>query len=150
MKTIRKITGVLMLLLTSLLVHAEVKAQTVTEYYDEDENVVILKLEDFNKTDAPVKVILVYDSNLIALETTNCYQLNDRFTGTVVTTCFSAASGGASGYMTEDDEEGIPLEDWMLDPFEFKKNLPVDFINDEEDEIELESWMLTPETWNTN
>jgi hypothetical protein len=128
-----------------VLLIGSVAAQTTIEIYNEEDNTIVLKLKSKDNIDTFNKIVLVYDSNQITLESTSPLAKKIITSNPVWTNVNTTAT--ASSYFVVDEEEDIELEEWMMKPFAIK-NSSTDLLTDEEEDIPLEPWMTDLSTWN--
>lgn len=122
-------------------------AQTIAEIYSENNNSFIIKVEGLKDSDKPERILLIYDSNLIALETEAFTQSSLSFNSSPKMDFASYSMSAMSSYLQPDYEEEMLVEDWMLSSFDQVRvngNIPVD----EEEEMPMEAWMVDLNSWN--
>lgn len=148
MKTLKNRTvGIVTTLVLLLPVFAFVNAQTIGEVINETSNSMVLRLESKDKLDAPAKIMLVYDSNMITLESTS---VMTRGMGVSSSRSYGSSykmSSALAVALIEDIEDDIELEEWMLQPFEMEASRASLLKQDEEEEMELEPWMTDLNHW---
>jgi hypothetical protein len=150
MKTLKnKTVGIIATLMLLLPVFTFVDAQTIGEVVNETSNSMLLRLESKEKLNAPSKIMLVYDSNMITLESTSG-----------VIRRYSSSSSSSKNYensynsysalemaLVVDLEDDIELEEWMLEPFELQAEATSYLKLEEDEEIVLEPWMTDLSHW---
>jgi hypothetical protein len=150
MKTLKnKTVGIIATLMLLLPVFTFVDAQTIGEVVNETSNSMVLRLESKEKLNAPSKIMLVYDSNMITLESTSG-----------VIRRYSSSSSSSKNYensynsysalemaLVVDLEDDIELEEWMLEPFELQAEATSYLKLEEDEEIVLEPWMTDLSHW---
>lgn len=137
---------IFLLILPMVLLIGSVAGQTTIEIYNEEDNTIVLKLKSNDNIDTFNKIVLVYDSNQITLETTSPLAKKIITSNTVWTNVNTSAASASSSFVV-DEEEDIELEEWMMKPFAIK-NSSADLLPDEEEDIPLEPWMTDLSTWN--
>jgi hypothetical protein len=121
-------------------------AQTSIEIFNESDNTIILKLTTSKQQASQQKIVLVYDSNMIALESTSARAKNLLHNNSVPEG--NSTSASSLSYLSETDtEEDIQIEGWMLKPFTPQYNTN-EFSADKEEDIPLEAWMTDLSQWN--
>lgn len=123
------------------------KSQTVARIYEQTANKVVFTIENLKENTKPSKIILVYDSNLIALESTpeNNNLLRNKHSRNHTFFYYSAANA-LSSTLKEDVEQEIALEEWMLKPFACESSKSV-ADSEQEEEIKIEPWMTDLTQW---
>lgn len=137
---------IFLLILPMVLLIGSVAGQTTIEIYNEEDNTIVLKLKSNDNIDTFNKIVLVYDSNQITLETTSPLAKKIITSNTVWTNVNTSTATASSSFIV-DEEEDIELEEWMMKPFAIK-NSSADLLPDEEEDIPLEPWMTDLSTWN--
>lgn len=135
-----------LLILPMVLLIGSVAGQTTIEIYNEEDNTIVLKLKSNDNIDTFNKIVLVYDSNQITLESTSPLAKKIITSNTVWTNVNTSTATASSSFIV-DEEEDIELEEWMMKPFAIK-NSSTDLLPDEEEDIPLEPWMTDLSTWN--
>ena len=122
-------------------------AQTA-KLVNSSDNAVVFTIENLEEAKTPNKILLVYDSNLITLETTSTkarlFRTADRSKNTV--SHFNASSALAAA-LAEDIEREQEIEDWMNSPFDTEINYSLALVADKEEELVLEPWMTDLKSW---
>lgn len=131
------------LLMLMVLLAVSAIAQTSIEIFNESDNTIILKFTSESKADSPNKVVLVYDSNMIALESTSNLAKKILYNNTVTTKNLEMLNS----ISVVDAEDEIEIEEWMLKPFTTQNNKAESTV-DAEEEIPLEPWMTDLSMWN--
>lgn len=124
------------------------KSQTVARISEQTANKVVFTIENLKENTKPSKIILVYDLNLIALESTpennnllrNKHSRNHSF-------FYYSAANALSSTLKEDVEQEIALEGWMLKPFASASTSKVADSEQVEEEIKIEAWMTDLTQW---
>jgi hypothetical protein len=144
----KTLLGILAALLLLLGNYPVLNAQTLTEMYSDTDNSIVFRVEILKTNDSPTKILLVFDSNLITLETTSSkakifksLSNSDRSMNN-----YNSTLALKSALIVEKEKE-LAIEDWMLSPFETNANPTVDLVSDQEEEIALENWMLDLNAW---
>ena len=141
-------TGIIAASLMLLGTLSTTDAQTTAEMINNSDNSVVFRIENLDKEITPTKILLVYDSNLITLETTstkaNMFRTSASSTSSV--SHFSAASALASS-LAVDMEKERDVEDWMLQPFETVADNKLNLAADTEEDIDIEPWMTDLNKW---
>jgi len=141
----RILTGTVILLIMCL----STSAQTVAEVISDSENSVVFRIENIDANQSPTRIVLVYDSNLITLESesSNSSRLfNQKTTYSSSTQQYNAASVLASALAVEIERE-VEIEDWMMKPFDIKGTTAFYAKADKEPELSVEEWMYDLSTW---
>ncbi len=130
-----------------ILVSMPTKSQTVARLSDQSENKVVFTIENLKEKAKPSKIILVYDSNLIALEsTTVTSNLLKNKRSRNHTFIYYSAVNAMSSILKEDVENEIALEEWMLKPFACQSSSR-EADNEQEGDIQIEPWMTDLTKW---
>lgn len=140
--TKRILTTVILLLAVATFIHA----QTVVEVVNDTENSVVFRIENIDVKESPQKIVLVYDSNLITLESTSIktrFMQSSEFLNT--SSSYSAPAAMASTLAVEFEKEQ-ELEEWMLQPFQPTASNTSNRA-DKEPEMNIESWMYDLDSW---
>ena len=123
-------------------------AQTVTEIINNPDNSIVFRIENLNTDNSPTKILLVYDSNLITLETTsvktNMYHAKSNTASSMMK--YSPAAALASTLAVELEKE-LEVEEWMLEPFTIAQNTNDYLKTDSEEELSIEEWMYDLNSW---
>lgn len=123
--------------------------QTVAEVISDSDNSVVFRIENINTEKSPTKILLVYDSNLITLETegvsSRLYQQKTSYVASGRSN--SSAASALALTLAVEFERDIEVEEWMLQPFDTQLAANNYTRTDVEPEIKLESWMYDLSTW---
>lgn len=142
-----KTVGLIATFMLLLPVFALVDAQTIGEVINETSNSMVLRLESKEKLDAPSKIMLVYDSNMITLESTSGVARNYSASSSMKYGNSFSSSSALAMALVVDLEDDIALEEWMLEPFEMQAQAPSYLKLEEEEEMALEPWMTDLSHW---
>ncbi len=149
MKTLKnKTVGIIATLMLLLPVFTFVDAQTIGEVVNETSNSMLLRLESKEKLNAPSKIMLVYDSNMITLESTS--GVIRRYSSSSSSKNYENSYNSYSALemaLVVDLEDDIELEEWMLEPFELQAEATSYLKLEEDEEIVLEPWMTDLSHW---
>lgn len=123
-------------------------AQTTAKLVNSSDNAVVFTIENLEEAETPNKILLVYDSNLITLESTStkARMVRASYKSNTKESHFNATSALAFA-LAEDIEREQEIEEWMHRPFETKINYSHAAVADKEEEIELEPWMTDLTKW---
>lgn len=143
-----KTVGIVAILVLLVSVFAGLNAQTIGEVINETSNSMVLRLESQEKLDAPSKIMLVYDSNTITLESTSgLARAVNTSSGLSYGHSYSMSSALAMALVVDLEDE-MEIEDWMLEPFDLAAAETAMLLKqDEEDEMSLEPWMTDLSLW---
>lgn len=144
MRILKNTVGILATLM--LLFSVSSNAQTRGHFLNESDHSVVLRVESDKRIDKPAKIILVYDSNLITLESTSSVARSYKSRSNPTENYYTAASQ-LEWVLAVEIEGDIPLEDWMLSPFGPETLQPCYLKEETEEELVLEPWMLDLSTW---
>ncbi|HBH47872.1 MAG TPA: hypothetical protein DDX98_04495 [Bacteroidales bacterium] len=137
------VAAFLLLFCGALLTHAQT---TIAELYDVNENEVLFRIENLNKNETPSRILLVYDSSVITLESTSA---RTKSYGSEAETYAALesfrAAAALNALLAVEIERELELEDWMLQPFTHAQSAYLD--TDYEEELALESWMTDLNSW---
>lgn len=143
-----KTVGIVAILSLLLSVFAGLNAQTIGQVINETNNSMVLRLESQEKLYAPSKIMLVYDSNTITLESTSGLARVVNTTSPMRYGHSYSMSSALAMALVVDLEDEMEIEDWMLEPFDFAADETALLLKqDEEDEMSLEPWMTDLSLW---
>lgn len=126
-------------LLGSLVVTAQSKV--VIDVLKDTDNSLLLQLSNEEGISRPNKILFVYDSNIIALESSSYHSAQGASN-----IYFYSNSNSENLIFAEEIEKDIELEDWMLRPFK-TGHLQEFLAPQEEEEIAIEPWMTNLNHW---
>jgi hypothetical protein len=117
------------------------QSPAVVDVLRDNDNSLILQLNTEEGISRPNKILLVYDSNIIALESSNYHPVNN-----VSKTYFYSNSMSGNLAFAEEIEKDIEIEDWMLRPFKAEYSQEY-LIPQEEEVMAIEPWMTDLAHW---
>lgn len=125
-----------------------INAQTTAKILDSSENEVVFKVENLQSDQTPTKILLVFDSNLITLESTSTKtkKYNTYFLTSPKKERYSSANN-MEWLLAVDMEKEMEVEEWMTHSFNTKSSLESFLEVEQEEEIPLEDWMTDLESW---
>ncbi len=119
--------------------------QATAEVLDHSSDEVVIKIENTNEKEKPDKILLVYDSTLITLESTaTSYNTLNR---TNTNTLYFSSLNSMEALLAEEIEKDVEVEKWMLKPFKTQFNFENAFKTDKEEDTPLEAWMSDLSKW---
>lgn len=123
-------------------------AQPTEDPKTDNKNEVHIQIVSEEYLESPLQVVLVYDSELTSLESGLTYALNTSVTTSSFARGAYSASSMLESALYEEMEQEIPLEEWMLEPFELESASAFsDDIEEDEEEVLLEAWMTDLKVW---
>jgi hypothetical protein len=130
----------------SQLTGITLRAQSVINIFDNNDNSVTLHFVGQEKIKKPDKILFVYDSNIITLESSGSYTNLYKSLTENLETGDNFGDLMDNFAMAEEIEQEIEIEAWMLRPFDrdyFKGCL----IPEEECDMSIEPWMTDLDQW---
>ncbi len=119
--------------------------QVTAELQNNASDEVVIKVANINENKSPEKILLVYDSTLITLES-----LADNLTmsnRTSATMNYFSSMSSMEALLAEEMEKDQAVEKWMLKPFKTKTSFEEALITEEEEEAPIEDWMTDLSQW---
>lgn len=140
----KKILATVALLFLSLTF---ISAQSVVEVVNDTDHSVVFRIDNIDIEETPQKIVLVYDSNLITLESTS---VKTRFIRSNTRTNANVNNKNEATAMVSmlavEFEKEMEIENWMLHSFETTAMAIQK--TDNEEEIVIEDWMTNLDSWN--
>jgi hypothetical protein len=144
----KTLKGFIAAILLLLCVNVSINAQTTAEMISDSDNSVVFRIDNLSEDQKPTKILLVYDSNLITLESTSRRARFFRTKSNIYNAPESYRKAMAlSSTLAVEYEQEQEIEDWMLQPFESNKGQIALLTVDKEEEMEVEDWMTNLNSW---
>lgn len=143
--TMRKqiLTGIGLLTTIMLLgsLRTLAQAQIVVDILEDTDNSLLLQLSNKDGISRPDKILFIYDSNVITLESSDYQNVHSY---SEINPYINSSSVNFA--LAEEIERDIEIEAWMLRPFR-KEYFQECLLPQKEEEIAVEPWMTDLKQW---